>query len=540
MPWVNGEPVSRGPVRSNPQQLRYDDLDLAPVLREGTNVIAVLARFYRQSTPWWRPSTTTWGLGAGALAFEAHLGDGTVVGSDETWRALVPGRWTSAAGDFMSALPIEVIDGRDVPKRWREVDFDDDRWPAATPLPVHHVGFPGTHAPPTYPLGALLPRPMGQLDGEVRTPAFFSLWTGRGGPAPDDPVARVEADDTEVVPARLDVPGDELPLVLEGGDVVVVHADFGEIVAGTVELEVRAPEGTTIDAMAAERAAVDGTLRRDEQHAGFRYVTRGGVDRFETFDGIGLRYLGLSVRAEGPVELRRLAVRERLAPTGPERATFSCSDPLLEEIWRVGRRTVDLCSTDAYLDCPTREQRAWTGDAVVHQMVDLATSTDRRLARWQVEMAAASVRPDGMLPMAVAGDAEAADHTVIPDWALHWVRAVRNLWWDSGDSELVQSLLPTVERVLRWFLPYQGPDGLLHDVTGWVLIDWSAVSTTGASAALAGLWARGLRDLVDLADAVGDAGRVAWAEQRWAAVRAGFDACSGPRPAPVRRSSRRR
>ena len=44
------------------------------------------------------------------------------------------------------------------------------------------------------------------------------------------------------------------------------------------------------------------------------------------------------------------------------------------EVWAVGRRTVSICSIDSYLDCPTREQRAWTGDSVVHQMVDLTTN----------------------------------------------------------------------------------------------------------------------------------------------------------------------
>ena len=108
-----------------------------------------------------------------------------------------------------------------------------------------------------------------------------------------------------------------------------------------------------------------------------------------------------------------------------------------------------------------------------------------------VELCAAP-RPDGMLPMAVGGDMEAADATFIPDWPLHWVRALHNLYRYTGDAELVARLLAPAERLLRWFEPFQGEDGLLANVTGWVLIDWSAVSVTGASAALNALWARAL------------------------------------------------
>ena len=42
--WVNGQEVSRGPVRSQPRRLHYDMLDLAPYLVAGENVIAVKGR----------------------------------------------------------------------------------------------------------------------------------------------------------------------------------------------------------------------------------------------------------------------------------------------------------------------------------------------------------------------------------------------------------------------------------------------------------------------------------------------------------------
>ena len=125
----------------------------------------------------------------------------------------------------------------------------------------------------------------------------------------------------------------------------------------------------------------------------------------ESFDLYGGR--GVSIDAPRGATVHSVRVRERLYPVSGD-AHFECSDARLNAIYAAGRRTVTLCSMDSYVDCPTREQRAWTGDSVVHQMVDLTTNTDWRLARWHPSLTA-SPRADGMLPMAVAGDIEQTD-----------------------------------------------------------------------------------------------------------------------------------
>lgn len=542
---VNGAVVARGPVRSHPQMLRYDAIDLAPQLKVGRNVIAVLARHYAIPTPWWMPAAPTFGLGAGAFAFEARLGESEWLVSDASWRCLEPSAWrvvppVAGIGGFAP----EVCDGRALPARWRSADFDDAGWAQATELTAHHVGFGGHHHPPSLPYGALLPRPIPQLGGVLRRGRVIAVGTALGDGTLDvDPVRQAAADQRAA--ARFEPRSDSAAasVGLPGGDAAhVLVVDFGEQVAGHVAIELDAPAGTRVDAQGAE--AIDAALRLVplQQHSGFGYVCRGEDDRFETFDAAGLRYLALSVRAPGPVRLRAVELREHLFPrdlarpapaSSPSPALtrtsrddglpyFACSDPLLETIWGVGRRTVDLCSQDAYLDCPSREQRAWVGDSVVHQMVDLTTHTDWSLAAWNVELAAMP-RADGMLPMAVAGDFAHFDRTFIPDWALHWLHALWNLWRYTGPTDAVARLLPVAERLLRWFEPFAGRDGLLADVVGWVIVDWAAVSTQGKSAALNALWARGLGEYAEIARGLRSEGSADWAESTFARIEYGFD-----------------
>jgi hypothetical protein len=520
--WVNGNEVSRGPVRSNPRRLHYDPLDLASHLREGPNALAVMVRFYGHPTPWWMPAPGTLQLGAGSLVFEACLGDEVWLVTDTSWRALASDAWEQQTPRGIGGMSPECHDGRLLPAEWRDIHFDDSGWSRAFPLQANAIGFPGRHEPPSHPFGPLLPRPIPPLSVHRREARAIRVAVSSRKSDPADPVEQVQSDLSDARVRSLAKAGKSLSLEGAPGAVQILTFDFGQVVSGTAVLDVDAPEGSTFDLAASEFLKDDGGLDPDDQHNGFRYVARGSQDRFETFDPIGLRYAALSIRADGPVFVRGLSVKERLYPR-PSGPFFQCSDNTLNKIWLAGRRTVDLCSHDAYLDCPSREQRAWTGDFVVHQMVDLATNPDWGLARWAVELAA-SPRPDGMLPMAVAGDFEYADGAFIPDWALHWIRALHNLYRYTGDRDLVARHLPVAENVLRWFVPFQGREGLLCDVTGWVIIDWSSVSVDGCSSALNGLWARGLRDFAEMSEWLGDTARGDWARGVHARVREAFEA----------------
>jgi hypothetical protein len=519
---VNGVEVLRGPVRGEPSKLTYDTLDLAPQLRAGENVLALRARYYGTPTTAWVPARPTLNFGRqGAVALELDLGS-EVIGTGAAWKALRPEAWTPVARRGVSLLPIEHCDGRRLPAGWSDPDFDDSAWPAATELRPLALGAAPDPSPPTAPYGALRPRPISLLEGETRGARPLATWRVAASGAPEaDPVDAVRADEARA-PSSPRCGAGAFPLEIEGaaGETALILLDFAEIVAGLVGIEVEAEPGVTIDLAAREVAERDASFGGGA-HAGFRYVTRGTRDAFESFDPIGLRYALLAVRgARKPVVLRRVWCRERLYPERGD-AFFASNDPLLDRIYAVGRRTVSLNAHDAYLDCPTREQRGWVGDSVVHQMVHLTTNDDWGLARWHAQMANAP-RGDGMLPMAAAGDLTEVAIT-IPEWALGWVRSLWNVWRYTGDRELVRSQLPAAENVLRWFLPYRGADGLARHVDQWVLVDWAALHHADTSACLNAQWARALAEFTEMSEWLGDAGRAAWARGVHAELHRAFE-----------------
>lgn len=170
--FVNGREVSRGPIRSQPRRLYYDLLDLAPYLQTGQNVVAVYVKYYGTPQSFWMPAVPNTTLGRrGVLVFEANLGQAGWLTSDSTWRALKPTAWADDGRKGLGhggGVPVEVFDARRLAHNWQSPDFNDTGWGAAQQVAPAHIGAFGRSQPPSDPYGALLPRPIAALGGQMR------------------------------------------------------------------------------------------------------------------------------------------------------------------------------------------------------------------------------------------------------------------------------------------------------------------------------------------------------------------------------------
>jgi alpha-L-rhamnosidase len=532
--YVNGQEVSRGPVRSQPRRMMYDLVDLALALKTGENVIAVYVKFYSGANSFYIPAVANTGLGkTGALVFEADLGPAGWLVSDESWKATKSHAWDAdehASSDLAGGgVPVEQFDARKLPLGWKGAGFDDAAWQGAQLLRAIHIGGFARSQPPTDPYGPLYPRTIAPLGGSVVTP--HSVKAEKLQAAVDTsiglPAARVISTyHHSASPAGAAAPGalsGALPLPVEfgpGGARLLV--DFGRIVAGLVQLAVSAPAGTVFDMCYTEDPLTGKEQGFNAPHNGSRYTARGVDDSFEVFDINGLRFIYLAIHgASGPVTVNRIAMREMIYPWSPG-ASFECSDPELNALYTAGIRTVNLNSFDAFTDCPTREQRAWVGDSVVHQMVHLTTNLDWRLG-WQYLNLGSSPRSDGILPMSVAGEIESSGGVTIPDWSLHWVHGVYNLYRFTGDRARVKEYMPVIERVLRWYVPYQTQAGVLKDVVEWDLVDWAALFVEDTSSILTAIWSRGLKEFAEMAAWLEEKSSQRWAEGLYAKAKAGYE-----------------
>jgi hypothetical protein len=520
---VNGAEVGRGPIRSQPRRLRYDEYDLAEHLVVGHNIIAVLVTYYGQANSFWQPAASSGVMGRDAqLVLEARLGDDWLV-TDERWRAYRSPAWRAFdSGTALMGVPVEILDARELDPAWVGVDFDDSGWNAASLVRTSHHGGLAESRPPVDPYGPVLPRGIAPLGGERVSPvSAVSQTAPLLSDLSDHPAERVVAQLAVAEAAgKAELP---LTVTLSPDSVTVVTVDFQRIVAGHVEFDVDAPAGARLDLFyqEADFDPASGPVASAPRTSA-SYTTRGVDDHYKAIELNGLRRISLMLPAgEGEIRVRDIAVHEYHYPfVGGAR--FESSDAELTRLYRAGVRTTEMNSFDAFTDCPTREQRAWVGDGVVHQMVHLVANEDWRLARNYITLGA-SPRSDGMLPMTVVGEAEDGGGFSIPDWALHWIHGVWNLYRHDGDRDATLARLPVVERILRWYANYVDEHGTVSDVPEWNLIDWSSVFSSARSSLTTGLWARGLREYAEMADWLGNTASAAWARGLHEGAQAGFE-----------------
>lgn len=523
--FVNGREIRRGPIRSGARQVFYDTVDLKDLLVAGRNCLAVLVRYYGSATASWEPTPLTGPGGAGGLVLEADIvtaagpsaeRETLTIKSDSTWRVHHDIAWEQRPplGEISAQLP-EVFDANLLDPSWAKPGFDDSAWHFAEIATTTQFGRPRSSRPPTEPLGVPLPNPLPHPESHRREPQSV-IYVPCDAHANDAIEVFRETLRREPSSVGLDSGARiALPARAQSGQCAVL--DFGGIVSGVVSFRLTAQQGTRIAVSlleALEESAIDSANY-------IEYTARGAEDSYESLEFMGGRFALVAVLGEGEARVEDFGVVEQLRPR-PAGLGFHCDDEGLNRLHAVALRTVDLCSRDAYLDCPTREQRAWVGDSIIHQSVDLTNNVDWSLAIRNVQLLG-HPRSDGLLPMAAAADFTACGLTTIPDASLHWTRTVHNLYRYTGDRDLVAAVMPAFESVLRWFLPFQRDDGLLHDVTGWVLIDWAPTEVDGAVASLNGLWARALMDFAEISEWLGDQGRSRWARAIHSRLREGFE-----------------
>lgn len=502
--FVNGKRIGRGPVRCSPLKQRFDVYrDVG--LRRGENVIALLVHTYGVDTAFYEGVHGHWRatFGDGALWLDGAVrGDAEVlqVRTDTAWRALRCDAWRSDTPQVNSGLGfIEVFDANRFPEGWADIGFDDASWGETQILLAGGGGpegrFGGAQTRP-YPI--LAPSELPHMHETVRFPKRL-VWTRAIGPS-DLPV-ELQAYEEPLGPISqgggVDWPGG-FDLGVAGGAGAAALLDFGEIIAGRPRLEFDAAGGEVIDVVVSERMpgeyeapgmAEDARIKRRpllglDAHVS-RVIARPGRQAFEAFEWDAVRWMQIHVRsASRRVRLREVGVVATRYP-GVAHGRFECSDPLLNRLWDAGRKTLELCMHDGWIDCPSREQRQWLGDATVEHLAGEAVFGPEihALNRHFLRSAAESQRPDGLLEMFAPGDHRRFGW-LIPDYSLQWIFNLNDHFRHSGDLELTRTLFPSLLKVLAWFEALQSGDGRIADLPYWHFQDWAAVGRTGYATVL--------------------------------------------------------
>jgi alpha-L-rhamnosidase len=484
--YVNGQEIGCGQFSDWPRDKTYTRYDVAPHLRRGRNVIAILAHHIGRNFSCYRK---------GKPGLIAALSAGRrVVVTDSAWRVVEHPAFTGGTTPRVTmqlGFTWSFDARRDI--AWSAPSHPDSKWSHAHELAGATDGYWRTmQARPVPPLVvgppvAIRIAAQGWFDRrrELATPAatiagdaliteipekvFRIPPTIDGhdyqGP-PINPGVALDGDEKNTLIIRPPVRGAK-------GSFIIV--DLGRQEVGFLELSLTAPRGTVIDVAHGEHLD-DGRVRSRIGPRNFadRYICGGAAHRFTMpFRRIGGRFLQLHFSSyRSDINLTYAGLRPTTVPL-PRLGAFKCHDPLAEQVHETSVRTLELCMHEHYEDCPWREQALYAYDSRNQALFGYYALGDYDFAAASFDLLGRGLTDEGLLELC----APAVVHVNIPIFSFTWVMAVAEHWLFSGQPTLFKRFDNTVEKILATALDRPDPKtGLYRMPTGdhiWQFYEWT-------------------------------------------------------------------
>lgn len=423
---VGGRIVDRGPAFAYPGEGYYQASDLTPLVQPGQPlVLGALYHWYGagQGRPAGAPGLLV------RVVIEHEDGSREVIVSDSHWRLRRASQWQTGAPRRNSDVCdyVEWIDARQALDGWDRPGYDASGW----------------QAPVLAPFVAVRGQEPRLTTTEVRP---VSVKTFPGG--------AIVADFGKVMPAR-------------------PRVRFANGVAGRV-LNLRA--GYRLMPDGAVSAAPDATQGTD---LSFRFVQRDGAQEFLPQTHFGWRYLELSAPGEklGPEAFSAL-VEHTDAPLD-RGAEFESSDPTLNAVFELTKRSALYAVQQQFVDTPTREKGQFLQDAANISFATMAAWRERDATQKAIdEFVASQARywPDGRVNAVYPNGDGGRD---IPDFTLMLPVWVWRYHVETGDLALLRRAYPALAKIAAYAWHYRdGSTGLITRLAGGKgpyengIVDW--------------------------------------------------------------------
>ncbi len=396
--FINGIYIGRGINRCESNYWYYDQYTVLKALKEGENVIAVRARWFGWDTAYYTapeyPGGSKQKAAKGGVLFDLQLeyenGKEEVIGSGEKTRVIQDPSEKQDMPLRNGCLGfIEELDTSKLPKMWNEVGFDDSTWEEAFLL--------------DYPITTLLrdennPRDekfyypkkilnigecddcIQDLDEEDLAEMDFNIFHKIEYPPSE--ITSFEIKNGEGIKRE----GEIMEIVPKEGSenkVFAMFVQFEKEMVGYPQLIVEGGEGTIIDIIPSEKKYDNFNPGIDcfSNKRGVRFILRGDKQFLEAWTWEGYLYMLVKIRnISEPLKIYKLGTNfthMRVVKKGK----FVCDNEQLNDLWEVCAHTLLCCAIDGYLDCPSREQRSYLGDAYPEALIANACFGEPRLTK---------------------------------------------------------------------------------------------------------------------------------------------------------------
>ena len=463
--FVNGVYASKGPAKSDLTHWYYETIDLAPLLREGSNVLAAEVVNFGPKRTFSQFSART------DFFVKGHSAVESVVNT-------TPGTWLTLLNTAYQPKIVEWINRRDVafglyvanttdsldmgqyPWGWERMDYDDRKW-----LPAvwsNNAGGRDTQYAGgiNFSNGKLLvPRPIRQLEEKILR--FQQVARNEGVNIPEGflkgnhPLNIPPNKKVSILIDQMNMTIGFPELILSGGKDAVLHIGYAE----TLYEPDRQSKGNRNDLT-------------DKVFIGIRdvWVADGSENRrIRPLSHRAFRFIQLDIQTKDQPLIIRDFYNWATAYPIELNASFACDDPVMNDLMEPGWRTVSICAQDILLSDAYYEQMQYLGDSKVHNLALMYLSGNDDLVRNQLKQTDWSRIPEGLTLACYPNPF----HLVIPYYSLIWIEMIHDHMMWAGDREFTAQLEMGIQSVLEWYHQRVQENGLLGALEWWNDVDWS-------------------------------------------------------------------
>lgn len=406
----------------------YNTYDVTSLIESGENVIAAVLGngFYNAFAPvaTWSFEEARWRNRASIIS-ELHItySDHTkdVILSDSTWKVASSGPYIQNniySGDTYDTNK-EIVG-------WDKPEFDDSSWPQAK----------------------IMNAPSKLLVAET------------------NPTIKVQKEVSAIS-------------LKSFGDSVFVY-NFGVNMTGVCQLKIKGEKGTRVEMQYGELLKPNGRIEMRNLDIYYKplpglafqtdvLILDGNENVFTPkFSYKGFQYV--EVRSDRPIKIDEtnliaLNFHSDLEPVGK----FSCSNPLLNQIWEAANRSYLANMMSIPTDCPQREKNGWIADAHITMDLGLLNFDGIRFYEKWIDDMVDNQNTEGRISGIIPSSGWGYDDWIGPVWDAAMFIVPMALYDYYEDTRSINKIYATCERYLEYLAAREDNDGTVtYGIGDWV------------------------------------------------------------------------
>lgn len=244
---------------------------------------------------------------------------------------------------------------------------------------------------------------------------------------------------------------------------------------GFITADIRCEQAGTLYILFDETLTADGDVDPNARECCnvIRLEMEAGKYAFKAMEPFGLKYVKLAV-TNGAFAVDNFHITALVCPQAVT-AKYQGNDPTLAAIFHAAKESFIQCSSDLFMDCPTRERAGWLCDSFFTARAEKEFTGKNVIEYNHLENyllpETFKNMPHGMVPMCYPSDHY--NGSFIPNWAMWLVVELEDRLYRVGDRAFILSFRKRVYDLINWCKQYENADGLLERLPGWIFVEWS-------------------------------------------------------------------